>query len=117
MLSLDDHEIILTSSISLARMEGKREYCDQQLDPSSKPQHTLQTTLTAHKPPADNGTCKQQHYSCSSSVSLDVMQSKQLGITHQVAIGTGQHIDRQLVIAQQATGGNLHARLETQGRE
>jgi hypothetical protein len=42
------------------------------------------------------------------------VQSKQLSITHQITIGTRQHINRQLVIAQQATSGNLHARLETQ---
>ena len=42
------------------------------------------------------------------------MQSKQFGITHQVAVSTGQDINWQLVIAQQATGSNLHARLESQ---
>lgn len=98
-------------------MEGEREYRNHQLDSSSKPQHTLQTTLTAHQPPTDDSTSEQQYHSCSSSVSLDVVQSKQLSITHQVAVGTGQNIDRQLVIAQQATSGNLHARLETKRRE
>jgi hypothetical protein len=42
------------------------------------------------------------------------MQSKQLSIAHQITIGTRQHINWQLVIAQQATSGNLHARLESQ---
>lgn len=98
-------------------MKGKREQRDQQLNPSSNPQHTLQTTLTAHEPPTDNSTSKQQNHSCSSSIPLDVMQGKQLSITHQVAVGTSQHIDWQLVIAQQATSGNLHARLEAQRRE
>lgn len=104
-------------SINLCRMESKREQSNQQLNTTSKPKHTLQTTGTAQKPATDDSTHKQQYHSNSPTISLDVMQSKQLSITHQIAISTRKHINRQLIIAQKPRRGDLHSRLETERGE
>ena len=98
-------------------MNEQRKDSDQHLDASRHPEHTHHAPATPHQPARDDSAKQKQHDSHTPAITLDVMQRKQFRITHQITIRARKHVDRQLIEAQQARRGNLHARLKAQRRE